>query len=76
MERKYQNLKQFLVQPGQTVAGLMRQFNGLRVEAKKCRVAMSTFYGWCRGDAVPTKEWDIQALSQLTGIDQDKLFAE
>ena len=75
MARKYQNLNEFLTQPGQTVVGLMRQFNCLRVNEGKTRVSASTFYGWCRGDAVPTKQWDMKALEQITGIPQNKLFA-
>ena len=74
MARKYQNLKEYLAQPGQTVVALQRLFNGMRREAGKPSVAASTFYGWCRGDMLPTKEWDVNALSELTGIAKNKLF--
>ena len=74
MTRKYQNLSAFLAQPGQTVVALQRQFNEKRRAANKPHVAASTFYGWCRGDMSPTKEWDIDTLSELTGIAKSKLF--
>lgn len=75
MARKYHNLKEFLNKPGQTVADLQRQFNLRRRAAKKPNVAAATFYGWCRGDMFPTKEWDLNALSEITGIAKNKLFS-
>ncbi|MBO4689396.1 MAG: hypothetical protein J5621_00830 [Paludibacteraceae bacterium] len=67
-------MKEYLAQPGQTVVALQRQFNTLRLNAGKPRVGAATFYGWCRGDYVPTKDWDMSALSELTGIAKNKLF--
>ena len=74
MARKYQNLNDFLSQPGQTVVALMRQFNQKRREAGKPQVGIANFYGWCNGTVRPTKEWDLETLSELTGIDKKKLF--
>lgn len=74
MARKYQNLKGYLEQPGQTVVALQRLFNEKRRESGRPQVAAATFYGWCRGDMLPTKEWDIETLSELTGIAKNKLF--
>ena len=76
MTSEYQNLKEFLAQPGQTVMGLMRDFNALRLKAGKPRVSVATIYNWSRGDTVPTKQWDMWALSEITGIPQSKLFSE
>ena len=74
MARKYQNLKDYLSQPGQTVVGLMRQFNAMRIKENKPRVSVATMYNWSRGDTIPTKDWDIKALSAITGIPEKKLF--
>lgn len=75
MTSEYQNLAEFLKKPGQTVSTLLRDFNKERVAAQRPRVAASTFYGWCRGDFVPTKHWDMMTLSKLTDIPADKLFS-
>ena len=74
MARKYQNLRQFLAQPGQTVAALQREFNTKRRAAGKPQVGTANFYAWCNGSMFPTKEWDIETLSELTGIAKNKLF--
>lgn len=76
MTSEYQNLRDYLSQPGQTVVGLMRKFNNERIREQRTRVAASTFYSWCRGDSQPTKYWDMSTLSRLTGIAKEKLFAE
>jgi len=75
MTPEYQNLADFLQQPGQTVADLQRKFNQKRVEAGMKHVSSLTFYQWCRGDYHPTKDWDIRTLSELTGIAPEKLYA-
>ncbi|MCM1577120.1 MAG: hypothetical protein NC035_09115 [Bacteroides sp.] len=74
MTLKCHNLSEFLSQPGQTVVDLMRDFNKERIKCGLPRVSASTFYGWCRGDYFPTKEWDMITLEKLTGIPADKLF--
>lgn len=75
MTSEYQNLADFLQRPGQTISALMRDFNKERISAGLPRVASSTFYGWCRGDYVPTKYWDMVTLAKLTDIPIEKLFA-
>ena len=75
MAKKNQNLADYLNQPGQTVAALMREFNKERVRNARARVSACTFYSWCRGDSIPTKHWDMMTLSNLTGIPSNKLFA-
>lgn len=75
MTSEYQNLAEFLQKPGQTISALMRDFNKERLSSHRQRVSASTFYGWCRGDFVPTKHWDMMTLSKLTEIPADKLFS-
>ena len=76
MTPEYQNLKQYLEQPGQTVMDLMRKFNKKRMDEGRPCVSNLTFYSWCRGDAHPTKDWDKNALAELTGLTAEQLYAD